>query len=225
MTDDIRLDDYVDSLLAEPVHAPVHATPVAPSPAPVPTPVPAVTPISVAAIAAPVLSAKHLETFNQLPAHLRAVLDVAPPPPAPATVRPKRWLCFDVAGQSFAVELMKVQEVQRVPVIVPVRGAPPGILGVINLRGEILPVMDLGMHLGFPACDASGLAARVIVLEEKGKTLGLLVSTVADVATLNESDIERSESALRAFPCEALMGVARHSKTLTALLDASEFLK
>jgi len=214
MTDDARLDDYVDSLLAEPVEA-------KPTPAPAPPRVEKPAPAPVKPSAPPPLPAMPVE----IPAYLRAVLDAAQPAPPSSAPRPKRWLHFDVGGQLFGVELLKVQEVQRVPTIVPVRGAPTELLGIINLRGEIVHVVDLGLHLGFTAVDASTEAARVVVIEEGGKTVGLLVSKVAEVASLNDTDIERASTALRSFPCKALLGVARHGQQLVALLDGSEFLK
>lgn len=204
MTDDARLDDYVDSLLAEPVEAKPAPSPRVEKPASVPQTRPAM----------PV----------EIPAYLRAVLDATQPAPPSSAPRPKRWLHFDVGGQLFGVELLKVQEVQRVPTIVPVRGAPADLLGIINLRGEIVHVVDLGRHLGFGPVDITE-AARVIVLEESGKTVGLLVSKVAEVASLNDTDIERASTALRSFPCNALLGMARHGQQLVALLDGSEFLK
>jgi purine-binding chemotaxis protein CheW len=208
MTDDARLDDYVDSLLATPVESKPSPPPRVEKPTPVAPP-----------------AQSHPLMPVEIPAYLRAVLDATRPAPPPTVPRPKRWLHFDVGGQSFGVELLKVQEVQRVPTIVPVRGAPPELLGIINLRGEIVHVMDLSMHLGFAPVDARTEAARVIVLEEAGKTVGLLVSKVAEVASLNDSDIERASIALRSFPCNALLGVARHGQQLVALLDGSEFLK
>jgi purine-binding chemotaxis protein CheW len=211
MTDDARLDDYVDSLLAEPCAAPAPVVEkkielCAEKPAPA------------VATPAPLLP-------SEIPAYLRAVLDATQPAPPPSVPRPKRWLHFDVGGQRFGVELLKVQEVQRVPTIVPVRGAPSDLLGIINLRGVIVHVIDLGLHLGFAATDARSDAARVVVLEANGNAVGLLVSRVAEVASLRDSDIERAETALCAFPCAALLGIARHGSTLVTLLDGSDFLK
>jgi len=155
-----------------------------------------------------------------LPSH-----DPATPPARNATSRTTRWLRFELADQSYAIELLKVQEVQRVPDIVPVRGAAAELLGVINLRGQIVPVVDLARKLGFASCDASAAAARIVVLEEHGETMGLLVSAVTEVARLDENCIEHAAAALPAFPRGALIGIARHAQLLTGLLDGSAFLK
>jgi len=138
--------------------------------------------------------------------------------------RPTRWLRLELAGQSYAIELHKVQEVQRVPDIVPVRGAAADLLGVINLRGHIVPVIDLAHRLGFAACDPSLASARIVVLEERGAIMGLLVCAVTDVARLDESCIEHAAAALPAFPHNALIGIARHADKLTGLLDGTAFL-
>ncbi|HEX6833385.1 MAG TPA: chemotaxis protein CheW [Rudaea sp.] len=201
MNTDVRLDDYIGDLLAD----------AAPAPAPAPAAMNAPAPAPSQRIAAPA------------PALPSALIVELPPPRAPVA-RPKRWLCFSVGGENFAIELLKVQEVQRVPPIVPVRGAASDTLGVINLRGEIVHVIDLGLRLGFGPCVASE-ASRVVVLEENGQHAGLLVSSVASVITLDDASIERPESTLRTFPCPALAGIARTGRTLVALLDGSRFLQ
>jgi purine-binding chemotaxis protein CheW len=139
--------------------------------------------------------------------------------------RTTRWLQFELAGQSYAIELLKVQEVQGVPDIVPVRGSASDLLGVINLHGHIVPVLDLARRLGFTACDPSAATARIIVLEEDGTTMGLLVSAVTEVARLDENCIEYAAAALPAFPNNALIGIARRTNMLLSLLDGTAFLK
>jgi purine-binding chemotaxis protein CheW len=143
----------------------------------------------------------------------------------PAHARPTRWLCFELSSQSYAIELLKVQEVIRVPDVVPVRGATPELLGVINLRGQLLHVVDLARKLGFSPCDAAAPSARVVVLEERGEAIGLLVSAVTEVVTLNDSHIERAAAALPAFPCHALIGIARQANTMIGLIDGSALIK
>jgi purine-binding chemotaxis protein CheW len=135
-----------------------------------------------------------------------------------------RWLRFQMAGQSYAVELLKVQEVQRVPDILPVRGAAPHVVGVMNLRGQIIAVIDLGTCIGLPHEPLSD-ASRVIVLETGEETVGLLVSAVAEVISLSERAVENPVSSIPALPREALIGIARHAGHMSVLLDATVFLR
>ena len=135
-----------------------------------------------------------------------------------------RWLRFQMGGQSYAVELLKVQEVQRVPDILPVRGASSHVMGVMNLRGQIIAVIDLGACIGLPH-EPLTEASRVIVLETEEETVGLLVSAVAEVISLSERAVENPVSSIPALPREALIGIARHGSHMSVLLDATVFLR
>ena len=144
-------------------------------------------------------------------------------PPVPVE-KFHRWLRFQMGGQSYAVELLKVQEVQRVPDILPVRGAAPHVMGVMNLRGQIIAVIDLGACIGLPH-EPLTEASRVIVLETEEETVGLLVSAVAEVISLSERAVENPVSSIPALPREALIGIARHGSHMSVLLDATVFLR
>src|SRR5690606_27788516 len=140
----------------------------------------------------------------------------APPPVEPALAPERRrraddritsWRRFSLARQHFAVEVLKVQEVLRVALILPVRGAAEAMLGVMNLRGQIVPVMDLAIKLGFSPTEANE-ASRVIVLEENGETLGLLVAAVADVVNLSEGKMERISGTPSLVAAEVVRGIS-----------------
>ncbi len=73
--------------------------------------------------------------------------------------------------------------------LLPLRGTAPAMLGIMNLRGQVVPVMDLGLHLGAAAAEDDA-QTRIVVLEEDGETIGLRVSAVEDVANLTDSQIE-----------------------------------
>lgn len=134
------------------------------------------------------------------------------------------WLRFNVGRQLFAVEVIKVQEVLRVPFILPVRGTDRAMLGVMNLRGQIVPVMDLGLRLGFEQVESTD-SSRVIVLEERGDTLGMLVNSVSDVANLSDGRIERVGGGVPStVAAEVVRGIARREGNIIILLDGSRLL-
>ncbi|MDP3858383.1 MAG: chemotaxis protein CheW [Stagnimonas sp.] len=87
----------------------------------------------------------------------------------------QRWMCFSIAGESYAVNILQLREVLPDSRPVPVPGAPPEVLGVLNLRGEIITLLDLRRWLGLPAGAADG---PVLVLELAGLSLGLRVDAV-----------------------------------------------
>lgn len=134
-----------------------------------------------------------------------------------------RWLRFCLAEQFYAVEILKVQEVIRVPDILPLRGTGSDILGVMNLRGQIVPVIDLGRRLQTPSVVVDA-ASRIIVLEVSGEMLGALVTSVAEVVRITATQIEYPDSLCCGTACTSLYGVCRLGGHPTLLLDAALLL-
>ncbi|MBB6066004.1 purine-binding chemotaxis protein CheW [Pseudoxanthomonas broegbernensis] len=190
-----------------------------PVPTPAPPPAPAQAPALAAArrAAAPGPSAAPAR-----PPAARPADDDAPPQPyRRAADHSSRWLRLRCATQTYGLELLKVQEVVLPTPLLPLRGTPPAMLGVMNLRGQVVPVMDLGVHLG-QASQPTTPATRIVVLEENGETLGLRVSAVEDVVNLTDPQIETPDNARVGRLHDALFrGIARQSAEPMILLDAS----
>ncbi|MFN7136915.1 MAG: chemotaxis protein CheW [Thermomonas sp.] len=136
----------------------------------------------------------------------------APPPIG------QRWLRVAIGDDRYAVELLRVQEVVRLAPIIAVRGAPPSLLGVMNLRGRVVPVHDLGRWLRRQPAEIDE-RSRIVVLEHHDELAGLLVSAVTDVVTLDARQIEPPAASLRD---RTSMGIARTpGAPPTVLLDAT----
>ncbi|NIJ69839.1 chemotaxis protein CheW [Xanthomonas sp. 60] len=141
-----------------------------------------------------------------------------------ATERTTRWLRLRCGPQAYALELLKVQEVVLPVPLLPLRGTRPEMLGIMNLRGQVVPVMDLGIHLGAQAAADDSLA-RIVVLEENGDIMGLRVSAVEDVTNLSESQIEPPDTArICRISNDIFRGVARLQQQPMILLDATRLL-
>lgn len=128
-----------------------------------------------------------------------------------------RWLRVGMGGDHYAFELLRVQEVVRVAPIVAMRGATAAVLGVMNLRGRIVPVFDLGRWLGTTGVIADE-HSRIVVVERADELIGVLVTAVEDVATLGREHIEPP---LAGNAPGAIVGVARVGHAPTVLLDAN----
>ena len=138
--------------------------------------------------------------------------------------RTSRWLRLRCGSQAYALELLKVQEVVLPVPLLPLRGTAPAMLGIMNLRGQVVPVMDLGLHLGAMAAEEDA-QTRIVVLEENGETIGLRVSAVEDVANLTDSQIEPPDTArICQISNDLFRGVARVSQKPMILLDATRLL-
>jgi purine-binding chemotaxis protein CheW len=153
---------------------------------------------------------------HDAPASFRLV-DMAAGTEAPAAPLGQRWLRVSVGEDRYAVELLRVQEVVRLAPVIAVRGAAPSLLGVMNLRGRVVPVHDLGRWLR-RAPVQSDERSRIVVLEFKDELVGLLVTAVTDVVTLDAPQIEPPTPGLRD---RIGMGIARTpGAPPTVLLDA-----
>lgn len=142
-----------------------------------------------------------------------------------AVERSSRWLRLRCGQQTYALELLKVQEVVLPVPLLALRGTGPAMLGIMNLRGQVVPVMDLCRHLDVQSA-AEDAQTRIVVLEENGETLGLRVSAVEDVANLNDSQIEPPDTArICQISNELFRGIARVGQQPMILLDASRLLR
>ena len=97
--------------------------------------------------------------------------------------------CFEIGGQIYAIEVEYVREIVRIVEITPLPNAPSLIEGVIDLRGTVIPVMDLARVLNRGEGSA-GMHARIIVLEIDGLALGVWVDAATDVMTLDADRLE-----------------------------------
>ncbi|USJ00608.1 chemotaxis protein CheW [Xanthomonas prunicola] len=141
-----------------------------------------------------------------------------------ASERSTRWLRLRCGEQTYALELLKVQEVVLPVPLLPLRGTASAMLGIMNLRGQVVPVIDLGIHLGSSPVDMD-LHTRVVVLEENGETMGLRVSAVEDVTSLTDQQIEPPDNArLCRIYNNLFRGVARLGHQPMILLDATHLL-
>ncbi|AKK64015.1 chemotaxis protein [Xanthomonas oryzae pv. oryzicola] len=141
-----------------------------------------------------------------------------------ASERSTRWLRLRCGEQTYALELLKVQEVVLPVPLLPLRGTASAMLGIMNLRGQVVPVIDLGVHLGASPVDMD-LHTRVVVLEENGETMGLRVSAVEDVTSLTDQQIEPPDNArLGRIYNNLFRGVARLGHQPMILLDATHLL-
>ncbi|HHA2842054.1 TPA: chemotaxis protein CheW [Stenotrophomonas maltophilia] len=207
-----------------PTPPPAVVAPPAPRPAPAPAPVAraAAAPPPRVALDAP--ATNRPGTWQELQAQAHQPASSPHPQNRRAGERTSRWLRLRCGTQAYALELLKVQEVVLPVPLLPLRGTAPAMLGIMNLRGQVVPVMDLGLHLGAAAAEDDA-QTRIVVLEEDGETIGLRVSAVEDVANLTDSQIEPPDTArICQISNDLFRGVARVSQRPMILLDATRLL-
>ncbi|WP_447900029.1 chemotaxis protein CheW [Stenotrophomonas sepilia] len=202
----------------------VVAAPVAPTVAPA-APAPAARTASPPPrVAADAPAGNRPGTWQELQAQAHQPARSPHPQNRRAGERTSRWLRLRCGTQAYALELLKVQEVVLPVPLLPLRGTAAAMLGIMNLRGQVVPVMDLGLHLGAAAAEDDA-QTRIVVLEEDGETIGLRVSAVEDVANLTDSQIEPPDTArICQISNDLFRGVARVSQRPMILLDATRLL-
>ncbi|MFT4247724.1 MAG: chemotaxis protein CheW [Pseudomonas sp.] len=172
-------------------------------------------------------SARPARPAQVLPRHIQALFRPAEHDHAqhlPAVERSSRWLRLRCGEQTYALELLKVREVVLPTPLLRLRGAARSMLGIMNLRGLVVPVLDLGVYIGAEPVRIDP-STRVVVLEENGETIGLRVSAVEDVATLTDQQIEPPDNTrLCRISNQLFRGVARLGQRPMILLDATQLL-
>ena len=153
------------------------------------------------------------------------------PAPATAATGPNlggKYLTFALGEESYAVDVRKVREIIRLTNITTVPQMPAFIRGVINLRGKIIPVIDLRVRFGLPHAATTDKTCIVVVQIQTGANLrretGLIVDNVEEVLNLSATDIEETPDFGTQVDTEYLLGMAKIKGVVKMLLDLDRVL-
>jgi purine-binding chemotaxis protein CheW len=128
------------------------------------------------------------------------------PPPGSAGAPGVQLCTFRVSGEDFAVDIMRVREIIQPAPLTPVPEAPGHIAGVLRLRGEVVPVVDLHRRLGLPP-GAPSRRARYLVVKVAGRLLGLMVDEVCEVLRLDRGELRPAPAAIDSKGTRLFLGV------------------
>lgn len=134
-----------------------------------------------------------------------------------------KFLTFSLADEEYGLEILKVREIIGLLPITRVPRTPPAVLGVINLRGKVIPVVDLKKRLAMPS-EAHGERACIIVVQAQGVELGVVVDEVSDVVDISAEEIEETPSFGLDVRTEYLLGIAKSGDRVKLLLDIDQVL-
>jgi purine-binding chemotaxis protein CheW len=133
-----------------------------------------------------------------------------------------QWVTFQLEDEVYGINVMQVQEVLRLTEIAPVPGAPSYVLGIINLRGNVVTVIDGRSRFGLPLSDATE-ESRIIVAEVAGHVIGMLVDSVTEVVYLHQSDIDTAPN-ISDDSSRFIQGVSKQERYLLILVDVNKLL-
>ncbi|MBO8142023.1 MAG: chemotaxis protein CheW [Firmicutes bacterium] len=130
---------------------------------------------------------------------------------------------FRLAGELYGVDIQQVREIIRVPEVTRVPRTPDFVEGVINLRGSVIPVLDLRKRFRLPAGEADR-ERRIVVVEMGEQTLGVIVDAVSEVLRLDQDRIEPPSPYIVNVDSQYITGIARLEDRLIILLDLNKVL-
>ncbi len=134
-----------------------------------------------------------------------------------------QFVTFVLMDETYGINVMQVQEVLRVTEIAPVPGAPAYVLGIINLRGNVVTVIDTRTRFGLPPTETDD-SSRIIVIESEKQVVGILVDAVAEVVELYESEIDVAPNVGTEDSSRYIQGVATREDGLLILVDLNKLL-
>lgn len=134
-----------------------------------------------------------------------------------------QWVTFRLDDETYGINVMQVQEVLRYSEIAPVPGAPSYVLGIINLRGNVVTVIDTRQRFGLASTEVTD-NTRIVIIEADKQVVGILVDSVAEVVYLRESEIETAPNVGNDEAARFIQGVCNKNGELLILVALEKMM-
>lgn len=134
-----------------------------------------------------------------------------------------QWVTYCLADETYGINVMQVQEVLRYTEIAPVPGAPDYVLGIINLRGNVVTVIDTRSRFGLLPGEVTD-NTRIVIIESENNVVGILVDSVAEVVYLKTSEIDSTPNVGTEESAKFIQGVSNREDGLLILVDLNKLL-
>src|ERR1035437_9654940 len=140
-----------------------------------------------------------------------------------STVAEKQIVLFQLGKETYGVDITAVHEIIRMQPITRLPNAPLFVEGVINLRGRVIPVVDMGKRFGMEKAEEHK-NNRIVVLDIKGTTLGIIVDEVKEVLRISPASVETASNFVTGDEADYLQGIAKLGERMVMLLDLDQAL-
>jgi purine-binding chemotaxis protein CheW len=134
-----------------------------------------------------------------------------------------QYVTFRLDDETYGINVMQIQEVLRYGEIAPVPGSPDYVLGIINLRGNVVTVIDTRRRFDLNDADITD-ASRIVVMESADQVMGILVDSVAEVVYLKSSEIEAAPNVGSEESARFIQGVCNKNDELIILVEFDKML-
>ncbi|GBD96854.1 MAG TPA: chemotaxis protein CheW [Nitrospirae bacterium] len=133
-------------------------------------------------------------------------------------------ISFKLGNEEYAVDIIKVHEINRIPEIATVPNSEDYIEGVVNLRGKIIPVVNLRKKFGMPEWDTDD-RSRIIIMDLQGIMMGILVDSVAEVLRIPPDIMEPAPEIASSISKKFIKGIAQLDERLAILIDIDRLME
>lgn len=127
-------------------------------------------------------------------------------------------ICFKIRDEEYGIDILQVQEIQLIPQITKLPKSSGYIMGVIDLRGKVIPIIDLSKKFGL---DSVGMkdSNRAIIIEINGKEVGLAIDSVSHVIKIDSEEIEPPPPIVKGITGKYIVGIAKIERGFVVILD------
>lgn len=131
------------------------------------------------------------------------------------------FIAFKLNEQSFCIETMSIREIRGWATCTPIPHSPPEVLGLMNLRGAVIPIIDLAAKLGMKSGEATERRA-IIVAEVNGQPIGLMVDQVTDMLTVGADQLQPTAGILTMFDDSYCEAIVTHASGMICFLSLTQ---
>jgi purine-binding chemotaxis protein CheW len=139
------------------------------------------------------------------------------------TIIERQLVLFDLGGEVYGVDIASVHEIIRMQPITKVPKAPFFVEGVINLRGKVIPVVDMRRRFGLAKVEQTK-DNRIVVVDSSGQNIGIIVDAVTEVLRIPADSVETPSEIITTTDSDYLLGIAKRDDTMIILLDLDKVL-
>jgi purine-binding chemotaxis protein CheW len=133
------------------------------------------------------------------------------------------FLAFTLGGEEYGINILRVQEIRGYEPVTRIANAPAFIKGVVNLRGTIVPIVDMRIKLSLGAPTYDQLTV-VIILNIAGRVVGMVVDSVSDVTTLSDEQVKPAPEIGTSFDSDFLIGLGTLGERMLILMDIDKLM-
>jgi purine-binding chemotaxis protein CheW len=132
-------------------------------------------------------------------------------------------ITFGIANQLFGIDIMTIREIRAWSPVTRLPRVPDYVAGVVNLRGTVLPVIDLSVRLGWPATETTP-RNPIVVVEHEGQSRGLIVHDVSDIVSIDREAIQQPDAGAQDAVTHFLEGIAPLEDEMVMVLDLRKLM-